>query len=299
MIKKIILLLICIITIGTTSFSQSFYSVKRDRKFIASVGTGTSSYFGELSNDNDYMDAKLNFNVGLQYFVTDRIGARAEVTWFQLSGDDAEANDPQRVRRNLSFVSNNYEINIAGIINLFPKGQRYYQRRPFNVYGFVGIGLMYFNPKAEVPSTYSGAEAGSKVALRPLKTEGVEYARFTPVIPYGLGVKMKMGPFFNVAVEFGARKTFSDYLDDVSTTVQDPNSFDSDLARVMSDRSTELEGVDNPRATGAVRGNPDTKDAYMIANFKLEYYLSPLGIFKGGNNLNKKPGRNKYNKKRR
>jgi len=285
-----------IVIVSIEAFSQSFYSIKHDRKYIASLGTGTSSYYGELSNDDDYMDTKLNLNIGLQYFVSDRIGIRGEITWFQLSGNDNEADSDGRRVRNLSFISNNYELNAQGIINLLPKGQRYYQRRPVNVYGFLGVGLIYFNPKAEVPAGFD--ESGKKVALQPLKTEGVDYNRFAFVIPYGIGLRIKAGPFFNVAIEGGTRKTFTDYLDDVSTTFQDPATLDSDLARAMADRTQEIQGGVTPRQEGDIRGNPDAKDNYFIANVLVEYYLPSDGLF-SGRNRNSRPPRYNVKKRRR
>jgi hypothetical protein len=95
------------------------------------------------------------------------------------------------------------------MINLFANGNRYYRRPYFNVYGYGGVGLLYFNPKAELNGTWH--------ALQPLQTEGVEYSRITPVIPFGLGVRFKFGPNMNIAIEGGYRKIFTDYLDDVST----------------------------------------------------------------------------------
>ncbi|MDH5475490.1 MAG: hypothetical protein OEX22_07365 [Cyclobacteriaceae bacterium] len=294
--KGFFITVIFISIISIEAFSQSFYSRKRERKFIGSVGTGTSTYYGELSNDNDYMDAKPNLNFGLQYFVTNRIGIRTEITWFQLSGNDKEADSEGRVLRNLSFISNNYEINVEGLVNLMPKGQRYYQRKPINFYGFVGFGMMFFNPKAEAPSTVN--EAGKKVALHPLKTEGVAYNRFVPIIPFGLGGKMKVSPFLNIVIEGGFRKTFTDYLDDASTTFQDPASLESDLARAMADRTQEIPGdIIPPRQEGDIRGNPGKKDSYFIANIKVEYYLSPKGLFSGSNRS--RPVKNKYNNNRR
>jgi len=293
--KKTTLLAISILLSGTLA-AQSFYSIKRDRKFIASVGTGTSSYFGDLNNPSDIIDTKLNLNFGLQYFLTERVSVRGEITWFQLAGDDATANFEGRDNRNLSFVSNNYEINIEGIINLFPKGQRFYQRSPFNAYVFVGIGLANYNPRGEVPNVeYNGSllpDAGNKVALRPLQTEGVKYGSFTPVIPIGLGIKVKAGPFFNIALEGGFRKTFTDYLDDVSTVHVDKTGA-SDLEAAMSDKRW---AIGSPlAAVGSKRGNPDDDDAYFIMNVKLEYFLP--STFLSGINKKRKPGHHKYKKK--
>lgn len=297
--KKTILLALAVLLCGTLA-AQSFYSIRRERRFIASVGIGTSSYFGELSNDGDYIDAEINLNFGLQYFLTDRISARAEVTWFHLSGDDAEADSGGRDQRNLSFTSSNYEISIEGIVSLFPKGKIFYRRNIFNAYAFIGIGLANYNPKGEVPNVeYNGSllpEAGNKVALRPLQTEGVKYSSFTPVIPFGLGAKLKAGFFFNIAIEGGFRKTFTDYLDDVSTVYVDKTGV-SDLEAAMSDKRWALPNPLAVKEPGYIRGNPETNDAYFILNVKVEYFLP--STFFSGTNKRRKSRPAKYKKIRR
>jgi len=296
--KFIGIILLAILTSSMfTSHGQSFYSIRRDRNTILSIGTGTSTYLGELQNPGDYFDAKPNLNVGLQYFLSKRISARAEITWFQLSGTDAKANDDRR-ERNLSFQSNNYELNFAGLVSLFPNGQRFYQRTFFNVYGFAGVGAMFMNPKAVFN--------GEKIALQPLQTEGVSYSRFQPVIPLGLGLRIKQGPFFNINIEGGYRMTFTDYLDDISVRrYVDPTTLSSDLARSLADRRVEyftsIGETFTPTPNVGVRGNPEKKDGYFILNVKLEYYLPyDFSIGKGlsrkrsGNNIRYKkykPGR--------
>ncbi len=297
--KKTTLLALAVLLCGTLA-AQNFYSIKRDRKFIASVGTGTSSYYGELSNDNDYIDAKPNLNFGLQYFITDRISARAEVTWFQLAGDDIDANSGGREFRNLSFVSNNYEISFQGIVYLFPKGQRFYQRNFFNLYAFAGIGFASYNPRGLVPEIeYNGEllpDAGKNVSLRPLQTEGVKYGSFTPVIPFGLGAKIKAGPFFNIALEGGLRKTFTDYLDDVSTVYVDKSSAPP-IEAALADKRWALREPIDPTTPGDIRGNPDKDDAYFILNVKIEYFLP--STFFSGINKKRKPGRSRYKRRGR
>lgn len=260
--------------------AQSFYAIRRERSLIAVAGTGTSSYFGELKNPGDYIDPKFNLDIGLQYYLTNRVSARAELTYFTMRGDDAKADDNSRRRRNLSFTSGNFEVSLTGAVNLFPNGHRFYQRPSFNVYPFVGFGVVYINPKAELD--------GKKYALQPLQTEGVKYSRVQPVIPYGLGVRLKAGPFFNLSIEGGWRLTFTDYLDDVSTEYPDPASFDNDIARRLSVR---YETPRNP-ITGFQRGNPEKNDAYFLLNAKIEYYL-PYNF------LAKNPNRKLYKNKRK
>jgi hypothetical protein len=243
--------------------AQSFYSVRRERSLILVAGTGSSTYFGELANDGDYFDAKLNVNAGLQYFFGNHISARAEITWFSLKGSDAIAADPGRVPRNLSFNSNNYEISGTAAFSFFSNGNRFYRRPGINIYGFAGLGFIFFNPT----TMYNG----DKVALQPLQTELVPYNRFGLVIPYGLGLRLKVAPLFNISIEGGYRTTFTDYLDDVSTTHKDPSKFTNPLAAALSDRRPEIGRPIVP--DGTQRGNPKTNDGYMLVNAKLEYYL--------------------------
>ena len=182
----------------------------------------------------------------------------------------------------MSFSSNNFEISAVGIVSLYPQGRSFYQRPAFNVYGFLGIGLCYFNPTAEYQ--------GTKYALAPLQTELVAYSRVTPVIPMGLGIRFKVGPFFNLSFEGGYRKTFTDYLDDVSTTHHDASKFSNPIAKALADRRPEL-GLP-PYDDGKKRGNPSSMDAYILFNAKIEYYLPT-------NFLEKDRGQKKFKNKRK
>jgi Domain of unknown function (DUF6089) len=277
---KVVGTIILLVSCSFLAESQSFYAARRERSLILSGGVGTSTYFGDLANTTNYINAEPNINAGLQYFITNRIGARVELNWFTLEGDDKNADGGGRESRNLSFQSSNFELSAVAIVNLFQNGNRYYRRPGLNIYGFAGIGLTYFNPKAKDPLT------GESVALQPLKTEGVSYSLVTPSIPFGLGVRLKVTPQFNLSIEGGWRKLFTDYLDDVSTTYPGASSFSDPLAARMSDRRAGSTGP-----AGGIRGNPKSDDAYMMVNVKLEYYL-PVDLSRRGNGL-------KYSKKRK
>lgn len=290
-----IVLIFCLSGVAAAAFSQSFYAARRERSIILTGGLGTSTYYGDMANTGDVIAAQPNINAGLQYYFANRIGARVELNWFTLAGDDAKA-DPGsgREQRGLSFQSSNFELSAVGIVNLFAHGDRYYRRPGFNVYGFAGIGLLYFNPKAKDAS-------GNLVALQPLKTEGVDYSLVTPAIPFGLGVRLKVTPQFNIAAEAGWRKLFTDYLDDVSGTYPGLNTFtgpDAAVAQYFSDRRPTTDA--NYGTSTGIRGNPNNNDAYMLLNVKIEYYL-PID-FSGGNkkSYSKKRGTTyRYNKKGR
>lgn len=274
--KQCIIFLVFFAILGSNAASsQSFFAAKRERTIIFTGGLGTSTYLGDLANSNVYIAAQPNINAGLEYYVTNRIGVRAEFNWFTLAGDDKNADLASgRDQRNLSFQSSNFELSAVGIVNLFAHGDRYYRRPGINVYGFAGIGLLYFNPKAKDAQ-------GNLVALQPLKTEGVSYSLLTPVIPYGLGVRLKVTPQFNISIEGGIRKAFTDYLDDVSTRYPGTSTFSDPVAAYFSDRRTDPAKVGT---AGDKRGDPSNSDSYMLLNAKIEYYL-PLSF--GGNQRKK------------
>lgn len=282
-----LLVFVILIASAESVTAQSFYAIRKNRSLILVAGTGTSTYFGELANPGDYFDAKLNISAGLQYYVTPQISLRSEINWFTLQGSDADSDNNDRSQRNLSFRSRNVELNMTGMINLFANGNRYYRRPYFNVYGYGGIGLLYFNPKAELNGTWH--------ALQPLQTEGVKYSRLTPVIPFGLGIRLKFGPNMNVAIEGGYRKIFTDYLDDVSTVYPVQSSLASDLARSLSVRYENIPA----NIEGLQRGNPSSDDGYMMVNVKLEYYL-PFDLHDNGNGRmysKKRSASYRYNKR--
>jgi hypothetical protein len=259
-----------------TVHSQSFYQIQRDRSFMVSLGTGISSYFGEVNNPKDKFDSKLNIELGLKYMFSPRFGVRFSTIWFRLQGDDATSKYDPIVDRNLSFRSDNLELSLMGIAQLIPEGARFYQRPRFNPYIFAGIGYLYFNPKAQAPAEYNGQplpEAGEWVALQPLMTEGVDYKRSALVIPYGIGLNIRISPFFNLVIDGGYRWTFTDYLDDASTVHKDPATFANPLAAALADRRPEI-GL-APAEGGDIRGNPDRNDGYFLLNAKLEFFLPP------------------------
>ncbi len=259
----------------TESMAQAFFAVRRDHDLIVSFGTGTSTYLGEFQNPGDNIDFKPSFNVGAQVFpfpkfLDNRLSARTELTWFRLQGSDAKADD-DRVERNLSFFSNNVELNTVGLLHAFRQDKKFYKRLTFNMYGMTGIGVMYMNPKAKYQ--------GDNIKLKPLETEGVSYSRFQFVIPYGFGIKFRKGVLYNIAIEGGWRKTFTDYIDDASgRNYVDPAILKSDLSRALADRRRERD-PNYPLPPGkGVRGDPKQDDSYMLLNVKLEYFL-PIDLF--------------------
>src|SRR5882762_1679789 len=103
------LTLISVIGMPLLGYSQSFNLLRQDRNFLVSIGSGTANYYGEMVNPGEFGKLKPNIALGAEYYLNSRISARAELTWFQLSGNDSKANDSRKVR-NLSFTSNCIEF---------------------------------------------------------------------------------------------------------------------------------------------------------------------------------------------
>ena len=112
---------------------------------------------------------------------------------------------------------------------------------PFSPFIFTGVSLFNFNPKAE-------ASDGQWYTLQELGTEGQgttsfqnrkPYSLTQLSIPFGGGVKIGVSDDFNIIIEYGLRKTFTDYIDDVSTTYAGiPSEFDN-ITIELADRSLD------------------------------------------------------------
>jgi hypothetical protein len=186
---------------------------------------------------------------------------------FNLKGDDKYSEEATRNARNLHFRSFNIEIQQRLEFIFFSRelfGSRYNlpgakskKNRNEQYYLFGGLGLCYFNPQAQFKD-------GSWMNLRPLKTEGQSqaYSPLTLTIPFGFGFRVGVGRSYRIGIEIAYVKTFSDYMDDVSTVYADPNSFPSDAAAYFSNPA-----IGDPMfAPGNQRGDSKHKDAYYHLN---------------------------------
>ena len=243
------------------------------------LGGGGKSYIGDLNNQSALGMPHLAFTVGLRERIDNRWATR-----FAFASGSVGCDHDYIARRNLSFRSDIYEF--SGIVEFnfrpFGAGSTESQWTP---YLFGGIGAFYFNPEA------SYVDAGGRtqwVSLQPLCTEGQgtsanprqSYRLMQLCLPFGMGVRWRFGKTFSLAVEYGFRKTWTDYLDDVSTTYADPAVLraevsDGDLAARMADRSSEVEpGYVN--AAGIKRGDDSLDDWYSFFNLSVGISLETL-----------------------
>jgi len=241
------------------------------------IFAGASGYNGDLT-DKIFPKKTTNPAFGLSgtYEITDHISARATFMYTMLGAADRYNEDPELRLRNLSFKTRFYEFSLSGQYDFFNLSEK-----RFTPYAMAGVAVFNFNPYVY----YTGKD---KVFLQPLGTEGQgiagyaeKYKRTQFAIPFGGGVKYALNDNLVLGVEAHLRKTFTDYIDDVSTDYADATDLlnaRGQLAVDISYRGDEVTGG-NPvyPSRGSQRGSPEAKDFYYFAGLHLTYRISGNG----------------------
>jgi hypothetical protein len=232
---------------------------------------GFSNYQGDLQDKRFTLDqSHPAFGLGMLYEITEKLYARANVTFGKISGDDKK--NSKNAARNLSFSSAVTDIHLGLEYDLLNPYEHFVAP-----YLFAGISHFNFNPSAIDTS-------GRKVYLQPLSTEGQgfyqgrkKYALGQFAIPFGGGIKLSLSENIRVGFEVGLRKTNTDYLDDVSTTYIDQNILLANRGQQavnMAFRGGELKtGLAYP-ADGSQRGSAKSKDWYYFSGVTLGIRLN-------------------------
>ncbi|HRI25391.1 MAG TPA: hypothetical protein PLZ45_11995 [Ferruginibacter sp.] len=302
--KSVIVLLFCL-CINSSASSQALLFGEKV-KWEVGFNFGPSFFLGDLGGNsgkgtNNLKDMNFEFTKFMKgAFITmypkNWIGLRLAADYTYLEGDDAIINttgidELWRKQRNLDFKTTILEGYLA--VELFPtmlfsRNSEYEPRlRP---YLMGGVGVFHFNPQGSLTDA-----AGNKTwyYLHPLRLEGQgmpEYPYSKPYkltqmnIPFGGGLKYFMSDRINVSMEFLYRKTFTDYIDDVSQKYIDPSYYnkyltsqEASLAYKLSDKA---KGIIYPGMTrypaGTQRGDLKDYDTYFSIVLKAGIRLGPI-----------------------
>lgn len=246
---------------------------------------GASNYMGDLPGEHiEQNKNSLSMGVFLKYNFTDYLSARVGYMQGRISGDDRfSEKESGRKQRNLHFESKIREINIMAECHFLSFA--FDRERPMvSPYVFGGIAGFHFNPKANINKEL--------VALQPLGTEGQglpggpdKYGLYQIAIPAGFGTEFQVGSVAKIGVELGIRKTFTDYLDDISTVYPDIEQLEDldPIRAALSYRTPEFDPTlaeNNP--VGQKRGNNEAKDWYAFAGLTFTFNISALSELGGG-----------------
>ncbi|MEZ5059011.1 MAG: DUF6089 family protein [Saprospiraceae bacterium] len=255
--------LVGLLFVGNLSFCQSleiggFY--------------GVSNYNGELQDTRfDPRQANPAYGIFTRINFSKDVAIRAQYFNSTISAHDTYSAGLSNTR-NLSFRTPVQEVGVQLELSLIGFGGN--KKAPLaKSYIFGGVSGMYFNPQAKYQDQW--------VDLQPLGTEGQgmpgyqeKYSRYAVVIPLGMGFKVNVAKTVSLGLELGVRKTYTDYLDDVSSQYPDLEELEriNPMAANLSYREPEITGSPgNP--VGLERGNPENKDLYFFAGFTASFYL--------------------------
>ena len=178
---------------------------------------GVSYYLGDLNPSIQFLLPHPAVSFLYRYNFNPRFAYKLFIAYATVSGSDAASHFD--VERNLSFkspiaeLSNQIELNFMKYV---PGNLNY----PFSPYIFTGFSVFYFNPMAE----YNG----KWYSLKPLGTEGQgttaypgshKYPLVSTALPFGVGFKLNLSKAVGIGLEWGMRKTSTDYIDDVGSGV--------------------------------------------------------------------------------
>lgn len=313
--KHLKITLFAIVAMGSVATASAQAKKKFKGKPIeAGFTLGGSNYFGDLSKTVAIGETHLMGGLICRFQYNDFLTLRGNAVYGAISGDDKNFKDDvafthkdaadnpieiTRGQRNLNFRSDIVEFSAIGEWNLLGYEEST-RTRPYTPFLFAGIGVYKFNPKSQFFYMDGVRDAtgalihnaqlqqfdGQWIELQTLSTEGQETTKFndrkrynlTQVsIPLGVGFKQQVDDYWAYGIEFGVRKTFTDYLDDVSLDYVDDQivgGANGYLAAAMKDRSSELinpnTGLPYERFyMGNPRGSMKGSDYYMFLNFTL------------------------------
>lgn len=289
--KNLFAILFILLFVSSSSDAQHLRARWKAYRYEWSAGIGATNFLGELGGANQigtngFKDLEIKTTrpalaVGLRYKISPTFAIHSHLSYGQVRGDDKLTTETFRHNRNLNFKSNIYEFNTniefsflssreGGIYRL--RGVKRNNTYEASMYFFTGIGIFHFNPKGELNKEWT--------ELQPLGTEGQgisparsKYKRTQLCIPIGFGGRYFFNRRWGMGFEFGIRKTFTDYIDDVSKTYYDNDAIsqaNGPLAAAFADPSVSETPATN---VGSQRGDPSDKDAYMFMVFSLHYKL--------------------------
>ncbi len=265
--KIFIILFFLFLGVSLSANAQKFW-----RRSEIGVLVGGSTYMGDLNDMSPFSQPSFAGGLLYRYTINQRLVAKADALYGGMKGGNPDVNE----KRNLSFNSYLFEFSGQMEYNFLPyyTGTRFW----WSPYIFAGLGFCTFNPKATAPD-------GTTYNLRDLTTEGqtssaypdrTQYSLVQLAIPMGIGFKFSLSKFVSMGVEYGLRLTFSDYLDDVSTTyvgedvLREIHRYDglADASVTMADRT-----VGGPNPEGSARGNSAMNDWYSYFGVTLTVSL--------------------------
>ena len=248
------------------------------QRFEVRSYVGVAYYQGDLSPlpiNLSFSKGHPTVGVSSGFHVNKFFSVHTKLLKGKLSGNDADASDILRRKRNLSFETSLWEYGISTEFNfnaIFKKLNKY----GLEFYYTTGFNVFKFNPKTRFN--------GKWVDLQPLGTEGQTlegvgasklYNLTQYSIPFGFGTRFKLSERYSFGIEIAPRYTSTDYIDDVSgnyVSHEELLAGVGPLSASLSNRMGEFLGTGTVDVeTGTVRGDGGDNDWYLFTGVYFSY----------------------------
>jgi len=252
------------------------FSLSAQKSSEVGIFLGGSFYLGDLNPNGFFKFTQPAIGAIYRYNINNRFSARLSGLVGTVEAFDNQSPYAFQQARNLNFKSPIDEISGQFEFNFY----EYEVGNPkfnFSPYIFGGFGFFRMNPQGEIN--------GQWVALQPLHTEGqgtqyntsAPYHLIQPCIPFGIGIKVSLFKTICMSVEWGLRKTFTGYIDDVNGVYPNPK----ELAAQQGPNTALALAASNPSSTpsgelmGSQRGN-GKDDWYSFAGIIISFHPKKL-----------------------
>ena len=183
-------------------FVLSSNSVSAQRSEIG-FGLGTFNYTGDLAKNYDFLNSKPAGTIFYRSNLSKVVSFRTAITAGKIGASDKRPVDAFAAQRGASF--NLFLLELSTVLEYhFLNWRDNKHMIRFTPYLFGGLALFGMTGNNSKPEEYSNVQGA---------------------IPFGLGFKYIYNPKWYFSLEFGPRKTFFDYLDNVSVGRQNNKNY--------------------------------------------------------------------------
>lgn len=234
---------------------------------------GVTYYIGDINPYAHYPDhTHIGGGLMYRYNFNERYAVRLQGLYSRLEAWDRDSEDPLQQLRNLGFRSVLFEASALLEVNFFKYRGLGKDSRSWTPFLFAGVAYFHTDPQNLLNDTWYD--------LQPLGTEGqgtskgASYSLDQMCIPFGAGVKLALGSKWDLQLEWGLRRAYTDYIDDVSGTYADNDLLMEQagpLTAILADPSALRTTGFN---TGRARGDSQTRDWYNYTGITLSYLLT-------------------------
>jgi len=253
---------ICVLMFGILKDAKAQQSLE-----IGLMG-GVANYYGDINPNFSLKQLGPSASFLIKHNYNYYIGLKGMVSYGKVKADDSMRELAYQKIRNLRFQSNILEASAQVELNFF-KYKLEDLNHYFTPYISTGLAYFHFNPKTEYKGQMVNlAEVGTEGQNAPDLTDNTPYQLNQFAIPIGLGFKYWIGGAWTFGAEVTYRKTFTDYLDDVSDVYIDEFLLDG-VGRDLADPSfIEPNNISRPERQ---RGDRISNDHYLFAGLYFTY----------------------------